>query len=415
VRRVGRFLAELQESIRIALGALAGNRLRSALTTLGIVIGVTTVIAIVAIIQGLNASFERQVQVLGTNTLYVDKWKYLDLEGSWWTYRNRKPIGEPELKAILRESQVAVAAAPSAWIRARVNRLERELTSVSVNGTSADYLAANGGGVREGRFLVEGDVELARPSVVLGADISDQLFPGAAPAAVVGQRVLVAGHAFTVVGLLDRRGKFLGQSLDNLVLIPYTSFQRHFGSRRSISIAVAAPPGRLGELEDELTSILRRARNVGPGKPDDFTLNRQEQLLKVYQGLTRALYGVAFGVGLITLVVGGIGIMNIMMVSVHERTREIGVRRAMGARRSTILAQFLVESAVVAALGGAIGTALGLGTAQLIALVSPLAAAVTWQAVALGLSFGAATGLIFGSWPAWRAAHLDPVEALRYE
>ena len=152
-----------------------------------------------------------------------------------------------------------------------------------------------------------------------------------------------------------------------------------------------------------------------PGKPDDFTLNKQDQLLKVYRGLTTALYGVVLGVGLITLVVGGIGIMNIMMVSVHERTREIGVRRAIGARRSTILAQFLVESAVVAALGGAIGTALGLGVAQVIALASPLAAAVTWQAVALGLGFSAATGLIFGSWPAWQAANLDPVEALRYE
>jgi len=410
-----RALAELQESVRIAFTALLGNRLRSTLTTLGIVIGVTTVIAIVAIIQGLNASFEKQVQVLGANTLYLDKWKYLDLQGEWWTYRNRRPIGERELKAILRESQVAVAAAPNAWIRAKVNRLDRELESVQVNGTSADYLAANGGGVREGRFLVEGDVELARPSVVLGADIADALFPGAAPPTLLGQRVQVAGHSFTVVGLLERRGKFLGQSLDNLVLIPYTAFQRYFGAKRSISIAVAAPPGRINELEDELTSILRRVRRVGPGMPDDFTLNRQEQLLKVYQGLTKALYGVAFGVGLITLVVGGIGIMNIMMVSVHERTREIGVRRALGARRSTILAQFLVESATVAALGGAIGTALGLSLAQLIALVSPLAAAATWQAVALGLGFSAATGLIFGSWPAWRAANLDPVEALRYE
>ena len=415
MKPVRRALAELQESVRIALGALVGNRLRSALTTLGIVIGVTTVIAIVAIIQGLNRSFEQQVQVLGTNTLYVDKWKYLNLEGDWWIYRNRQPIGVRELKAILRESQVAVAAAPSAWIRARVDRLDKELTSVSVNGTSGDYLAANGGGVREGRFLVESDVDLARPSVVLGYDIADQLFPGQPAPAVVGQKVLVAGHPFSVVGLLERRGKFLGQSLDNLVLIPYTTFQRYFGSRRSISIAVAAPPGRLGELEDELTSILRRVRRVPPGKPDDFTLNKQDQLLKVYQGLTTALYGVVLGVGLITLVVGGIGIMNIMMVSVHERTREIGVRRALGARRSTILAQFLVESAVVAALGGAIGTALGLGTAQLIALASPLAAAVTWQAVALGLGFSAATGLIFGSWPAWRAANLDPVEALRYE
>jgi putative ABC transport system permease protein len=266
-----------------------------------------------------------------------------------------------------------------------------------------------------GRVLVESDVELARPSAVVGADVADQLFPGWEPGAVIGQRILVSGRPFAVVGLMERRGRFLGMAMDNNVLLPFSAFERIFGSKRSITIAVAAPPGRLSELEDELTGILRRARTVPPGKPDDFTLNRQEQFLKVYQGLTRALYGVAMGVGLITLVVGGIGIMNIMMVSVHERTREIGVRRALGARRRTILAQFMIEASLVSALGGAIGTGLGLAAAQLVALLSPLAAAVTPSAVALGLGFSAAVGLLFGSWPAWRAAHLDPVEALRWE
>jgi len=412
LRRAG---AELQESVRIALSALAGNRLRSALTTLGIVIGVTTVIAIVAIIQGMNKSFEEQVQFLGAHTIYVDKWKWLNLSNDWWVYRNRKPIGERELSAILRESRVAVAAAPSAFARTTVTRGDKELGNVQLTGTSSAYLTTSGGTVREGRFLVEGDVELARPSVVLGADVVDQLFPGASAQSVVGQRVQLSGRPFTVVGLLERRGRLLGMPLDNVVMVPYTTFGRIFGSKRSISIAVAAAPGQLAELEDELTSILRKVRRVAPDKPDDFTLNRQEQFLKVYRQLTGALYGVAVGVGLITLVVGGIGIMNIMLVSVHERTREIGVRRALGARRSTILAQFLIESAAVAAVGGAIGTAAGLGVAQLVALMSPLAATASFSAVALGLGFSAFTGLVFGSWPAWRAANLDPVEALRWE
>jgi putative ABC transport system permease protein len=412
LRRAG---AELQESVRIALSALVGNRLRSALTTLGIVIGVTTVIAIVAIIQGMNKSFEEQVQFLGAHTIYVDKWKWLNLSNDWWVYRNRQPIGERELQAILRESKVAVAAAPSAFARTTVTRGEKELGNVQLTGTSSAYLTTSGGTVREGRFLVEGDVELARPSVVLGADVVDQLFPGASAASVVGQRVQLSGRSFTVIGLLERRGRLLGMPLDNVVMVPYTTFGRIFGSKRSISIAVAAAPGQLAELEDELTSILRKARRVPPDRPDDFTLNRQEQFLKVYKQLTGALYGVAVGVGLITLVVGGIGIMNIMLVSVHERTREIGVRRALGARRSTILAQFLIESAAVAAVGGAIGTAAGLGVAQLVALMSPLAATASFSAVALGLGFSAFTGLVFGSWPAWRAANLDPVEALRWE
>jgi putative ABC transport system permease protein len=203
--------------------------------------------------------------------------------------------------------------------------------------------------------------------------------------------------------------------MDNNVLIPYTTFLGLFGMKRSMTIAVAGEPETLSLLEDELTGIMRRVRQVPPGKPDDFNINRQEQLLKIYNQLTGALYGVAVAVGLITLVVGGIGIMNIMLVSVHERTREIGLRRALGARKRTILLQFLLESLAVAVVGGAAGTALGLGVAQLVALLSPLAATACPSAIALGIGFSAAVGLVFGSWPAWRAANLDPVEALRWE
>ena len=410
-----RWLGEMREGVGIAADALVSHRLRTLLTTLGMMIGVMTVIAIVAIIQGLNASFAAQVSGLGAHTVFIDKWKWLSLSDDWWSLRNRQRIGVRELEAVRREAQLAVAVAPLTRAYTTVRYRDREAPEVTVNGTGESYLDTAGGSVAAGRFLVEADVAFGRSVVVLGAEVADRLFAGEPPAAGLGERVRVSGQPFTVVGVMARRGQFLGQPMDANVLIPYTRFGRMFGSRRSMTIAVAASPGQLAALEDELTGILRRVREVPPEKPDDFSINRQEQFLKVYNQLTGALYAVAFGVGLITLIVGGIGIMNIMLVSVHERTREIGVRRALGARRRSILLQFIIESAIVAMMGGGIGTALGLGVGQLVSLTTPLAAAVTPSAVLLGLGFSALVGLVFGSWPAWKAAQLDPVEALRYE
>jgi putative ABC transport system permease protein len=414
-RRLVRAGAEWAEGVRIALGNLVNARLRSLLTTLGIVIGVMTVIAIVAIIQGLNRSFEAQISNLGANTLYVAKWKFFNTSNDWWEMRNRKSLGPPELHAIEREATLATAVAPQASMRGEITYENREAASIQIIGTNARYLDTNGVPVGAGRFLSDVDVDLSRSSIVLGFEVASRLFPGFRPEEILGRRVKVQGVPFTVVGTIAKRGQMLGMNMDANVMLPYSTFLRDLGAKRSIVIAVATRPESMTALEDELTGILRRVRQVPPEKKDDFSINRQDQILKLYEQLTGALYGVAIGVGLITLVVGGIGIMNIMLVSVTERTREIGVRRALGARRRTILLQFLIESSVVAAVGGAVGTVLGLAIGQLVAAVTPLAAAVTPSAIVLGLGFSAGVGLLFGSWPAWRAARLDPVEALRYE
>jgi putative ABC transport system permease protein len=410
-------LGEVAEGLRIALGSLLGARLRSFLTTLGIVIGVMTVIAIVAIIQGLNAAFQEQIANLGAHTIYVSKYQWISQgQGEWWQMRNRKDVGLAELEAVQREATLATAVSPQASVhQGTVTQADHELQGIRITGTDARYLDTTGGNVAAGRFLTETDVDLSRASVVLGFQAGQRLFPGYPPDAIVGRRVRVEGRVFTVVGTMARRGKLLDTDMDTIVFLPYTTFLRDLGGKRSLVLAVSSAPEHMQELQDQLIGILRRVRRVPPDRKDDFACNKQEQFLKVYNQLTGALYAVAVGVGVITLVVGGIGIMNIMLVSVTERTREIGVRRALGARRRTILLQFLIESSLVASLGGAVGTALGLGVAKLVSLLTPLAAAVTPSAVVLGLAFSAAVGLLFGSWPAWRAARLDPVEALRYE
>jgi len=413
---IRRVLAETLEGVQIAVGNLVGARLRSALTTLGIVIGVMTVIAIVAIIQGLNKSFEAQIANLGAHTLYVSKWAWFTQgRDAWWELRNRKDMGRKELAAVEREATLATVVAPQMFSRADAKRGDLETPNVQIIGTNAQYLATGAGNVGAGRFLVETDVDLSRSVAVLGSDVADRLFPGFEKDQILDRKIAISGKTYQVVGVMERRGQLLGMNMDANAMIPYTAFMQDFGGRRSINIAVTTTPENLSALEDQLVEILRRVRKVSPEKKDDFSINRQEQFIRTYQQLTGALYSVAVGVGLITLIVGGIGIMNIMLVSVTERTREIGVRRALGARQSTILLQFLIESAIVAAVGGAIGTAIGLGLAQVIALATPLAATVSLSAVFLGIGFSAGVGLLFGIWPAWRAARLDPVEALRYE
>ena len=403
---------DLVEGGRIALFSLGANRLRTLLTLTAVGIGVATLLAILGIIEGLNQSFARQLASLGTATLNINRRPFV-VTGDWWRYRNRKQITLAHMQAVAQESRLAAVVVPE------VNESSKELTAgdesitqVDICGTLADFQQIMGYEVPEGRFLTDADSENERQVVVIGSQVAEQLFPGRS---ALGGTVRFDNRPYRVVGVLAKKGQILGESLDLIALVPFKTFLAVYGKRDfQIDVALNSSDD-LDRAEDELTGILRRARNVPAGQPDDFSINRTEQLAETYHQLTGALYGVAVGVGLITLLVGGIGIMNIMLVSVRERTREIGIRRALGARRSTIITQFLFEAALVSAVGGAIGTAVGLGLAKVVSLVTTLAAAVEPLTVIGGILFAAMVGLFFGIWPAARAARLDPVEALRHE
>jgi putative ABC transport system permease protein len=404
---------ELYEGSRIALGSLRANPLRTLLTVAAVGIGVATLLAIVAIIQGLNASFARQLASLGTSILNVSRTPSISLGPTWWMYRNRKQLSIPQMQAIASQSHYAAFVVPELNEEAKdLTSREQTASGVDVVGSLGDYQRVGGYEVAQGRFISDADSENERFVIVLGSQVAEALFPDRSP---IGESVRMDNRPYRVVGVLARKGQLLGQSLDLVAIVPFGSFLTVYG-KRDFQIDVAVDDSKsMDKTEDEITGILRRVRNVPPDKPDDFSINRAEQLADTYNSLTGALYGVAVAVGVITLIVGGIGIMNIMLVSVRERTREIGVRRALGARRRTIVIQFLLEASAVSALGGVIGTVIGLGLAKLVAAVTSLTAAVQPLTVVAGVGFAALVGLVFGIWPAARAAQLDPVEALRHE
>ncbi|MFL5319928.1 MAG: ABC transporter permease [Myxococcaceae bacterium] len=406
------FRVDVFEGARIALFSLRANRMRTVLTTIGIGIGVATLLAIVGIIQGLNASFATQLSNLGTTSLYASKFPWV-MKGDWWEYRNRKNLTSEDVDAIRAQSSYAVAVAPSVGRMTDVSFMSEQVSAVQITGTTPEWLQVSSFELESGRFITETDDESVRKIAVIGADVKDALFANSDP---LGATIRIDNQPFRVVGVLTRKGKLLEMSRDLTVVIPMKTCLRLFGKWRPISVGVAvATPDQLDKAEDQLVGILRRSRATPADRPDDFSINRPEQLAATYEQLTGALYGVAVGIGLITLLVGGIGIMNIMLVSVRERTREIGIRRALGAKKQTIVLQFLLEASAVSAFGGLLGTIVGLGGARIVSEITPLAAAIQPLTIVFGVGFSAAVGLLFGIWPAARAAGLDPVEALRYE
>jgi putative ABC transport system permease protein len=401
----------LVESIRLALGSLRSNMLRSLLTTLGIVIGISTVIAIISVITGLNRAFSDELSAIGSNVIYVQKFHWA--KNDWSLTRKWKDIGFDEVEAIRNNSHLVDKAAPSFAARRRIKNGRRAIDDVVLYGRGKGDQEIRGATPAAGRLLVRNDFDSNRNVVLIGWDVAEKLFPYESP---VGKSISVGGIRMQVVGVLDKRGSIFGSNLDVTVTMPIGTFMKYFGRKRMMTIAVLPKEGVDNQaVIDELRGILRRVRKVPFGQPDNFAINKIDVLQDLYKKLTGGLYAAMFGVGTISLVVGGIGIMNIMLVSVTERTKEIGIRKALGARPRAILLQFLVEAVVLSCLGGAIGTALGFGIAALVDAVSPVPASVRPWSIAVGLGFSAGVGLVFGVVPARRAAAKNPIECLRFE
>ncbi|MBI1799118.1 MAG: ABC transporter permease [Candidatus Eisenbacteria bacterium] len=402
-----------RESAGIALGALRANKLRSLLTLLGVIIGVSSVIAVMSVVQGLDHYVSTQLVQAGSDVFNVDK-VGLEFDFTKIAERSRRRDLTPDdAAAIARSAPHVQAAVAERDATAPVRRGARGLTGVTVRGVEPGYLEVNDLPLARGRPIGETDQRTRAAVCVIGSDVARELFGALDP---IGRDVRLGGLTLTVVGVGTRRGASFGASQDAYALVALAVFERMYGRSASVTIGVRSrAPGVFQQAEDETRTLLRARRHVSPGAKDDFEIVTPEMYLSLWRNLSGAIFIVIVGVSLISLLVGGIVIMNIMLVSVTERTREIGIRKALGARRRDILMQFLIEAATLSAAGGVVGVALGVGAGVLIGLLTPLPMYVSPLSVGLGLGTATLVGLFFGAYPATRAARQDPIDALRYE
>ena len=402
---------EFRETLLSAARTLRSHKLRSALTMLGVVIATGSLVALMSLISGLNRSVAVQFQSLGTEIISVSIWPWIQV-GDSDEYRHRKHLTIEDSEAV-RELPAVGLVAPNVHTGRRVTYEGERLPMVQISGSTPEYQTIDAYSVEAGRFLTRLDVERRRRTAVLGRDVADELFGARDP---IGRDIRLGSDRFRVAGVLEPKGSLFGNSLDELVIIPITTFEKEFGRRRSVVIDCQPAEGySIDETIDSIRQLLRIRRKVPRGEPDDFAINTQSDLLDQYRQLTGILFGAMLGVVSLALLVGGIGIMNVMLVSVAERTREIGIRKAIGARRRDIIAQFVVEAIILTGIGGAIGMLGGSGLGGLVALLTPLPATVTPGSIMLAAGFSVFTGLVFGVYPALRAGGLSPIEALSLE
>jgi putative ABC transport system permease protein len=405
---------KLFESAGIALAAIWAAKLRSFMTVLGNIVAVTSIIAVVSLIQGLNASVKDAIlNQAGADSFAVQQYPVTLNDDEFDSVRNNPRISLDDARAIKRYSDLVEAVMLESGGSGQVVYRGRTIDNVSIRGVSSEFANFSTFNAERGRLMSAIEVERSRPAVLIGWDIADRLFGTLDP---INQVITIEGVHFTVLGVSAKRGAFLGQSQDAFIVMPLGQFQQIFGSRRQLNMTVK--PKDINDISaamDDATVALRIARRLKPKQDNNFGLFTSDTFLDLYRQATSGIFAVLVGVVALSLVVGGIVIMNIMLMVVSERTREIGLRKALGARKSDIMAQMLTESVVLSVLGGVVGTLLGGGFAMLVSSLTPVPAAIELWSVALGIGITALVGLFFGLYPASRAAALDPIEALRRE
>jgi putative ABC transport system permease protein len=406
------------ESLRIALGSLRANKLRTALTLVGVVVGVAAVIAVVTIIKGLDQTVASTFSSQGSTVFTVSKRpQVITSREDFIKFNRRKDVTESDAEAVTRLCTVCWRTGVAANAQATVKAGDQSSDGVRVRGLTLSMYAIEDTDVVAGRAWTEVEEAAGRDVAVVGPDILDNLFGGAPPEQVIGRQLRVEGRSYEIIGVTERLGKIFGFSRDNFVQIPYPTFKKAFGAHVSLIVFVQVPEdAQLAAAEDQVRSIMRNRRGkTFRDEEDGFALETQAVFIDLYKTATANIYIVTIGVAAISLVVGGIVVMNIMLVSVTERTREIGVRKAVGASRRDVLLQFLVESVVITSIGGLMGVAAGFLLAFGLAAAMGFPLLFSVGSAVLGVTVSSAVGIASGLWPAWKAARLDPIEALRAE
>jgi putative ABC transport system permease protein len=408
-------IGAVTDTFLASLRTLRANKLRSTLTLLGIVIGVLAVVTMAATIEGLRRKISDDLAQLGSGVFQVQKQGNGGFGGDRAKWEKRKDFTLKDVELLQNQCLTCLQVGGETWDS------ERDVTAgghtlktrVTVAGGTAAFFDNNGFALGGGRFFSEGEALSGANVIVIGADVVDLLFPDET---ALGGTIRVHGHRFRVIGTMARRGSSLDGSLDNLMVLPINAFMPIYGSKRSLNITVQArDPDRIGRTQDEVVALLRRARGVPPEAENDFEMFSNASMQETFENITTIIAAASIGICAIALLIGGIGVMNIMLVSVTERTSEIGVRRALGARRRRILAQFMVEAVMLTSIGGLLGIAIGAGLAELIEVLVQIPTVVPRWAVILSMLSAGGVGLVFGIYPAYRASRLDPVEAMRRE